>query len=974
MAKRRPPIWSRDAIALAATLVAALPSLWWLVHLRFWASHDGTYHLYRVVELARLAPAGEVLPGWLPAFAAGYGYPLFSYYPPLAYVPAMLASFAGLDAIDAFKLSLALSVLTSAVGAYLLGRDLFASRLAGWLVAVAYLYAPYRFYDTFLRASPSGAWVFPFLPLLLWSIGRAAAGSRRHLALAALWLALLVLAHPVNALFFLPVALLWATGAVWRRPPAVRLDAAVRVAAALALGMIVSAGFWAPALAETGWVSTSNFNSPEYRPETHLTDLANVVDLQPVYDYTQPLLKYGFVQIVVALAGLAAWPWLGRRRAPIAAAALIVLAVALLLTPLLEPVWSLPLLASIQRPTRLLAIGALGTALLAGGTSAYGPAFRILGPVAALALIVSGVAWLQPFPLAPQGASLTLESHLRYEADNGVIGTTTAAEYVPVWARGGFIAPNEGFRRPGGTAADPPLEAEVLAVDAIGITLGVRAEQPTALRLHTFYFPGWAATVDGTAVAVAPSTALGLLTIEIPPGSHVVDVRFEPTLLRRVTALLAATGAFALLVLLLNWWRGAVAFVVGVALTVGGPALLRAHDAASWTPLEPANVSPAVDLAGGRWRSVSGGVEVELVWLAKQEGGPDERFGIRFVDAAGATIAERWTRPLLGASPVPAWSRNEVVRDPRTLLFPAGFVGGPVQLQLATTDGWRDIGGARPAGPGRPAPTPTKHSLQAIFGDRIALVGFDLNASGGRGQRISPPAGVETLLPGDQIDLRLVWEAQADIAESYTVFIHLIGPDGRRYDQRDRQPDYGFRSTVTWQRGVPVEDRYSLSLPPDAPSGAYRIEVGLYRTGDDERLTLNGTTASALVLGRTKVPAPPAPPHARELGRLGPIAIDASLANGDLELAWWALDVVGADYTVFLHAIDAEGRLVAQVDSPPLDGAYPTSLWSPGELIRETRPRLATPPGGRLVVGLYDPTTGERLRGPDGRDSIELPS
>ena len=74
---------------------------------------------------------------------------------------------------------------------------------------------------------------------------------------------------------------------------------------------------------------------------------------------------------------------------------------------------------------------------------------------------------------------------------------------------------------------------------------------------------------------------------------------------------------------------------------------------------------------------------------------------------------------------------------------------------------------------------------------------------------------------------------------------------------------------------------------------------------------------------------------------------------------------------------NAAGETVAQKDQPPLDGAYPTSLWDPGEIIAD---ELIIPlpdelPSGEysLVIGLYDFTTGLRLPVPGAADdSLQL--
>jgi hypothetical protein len=102
----------------------------------------------------------------------------------------------------------------------------------------------------------------------------------------------------------------------------------------------------------------------------------------------------------------------------------------------------------------------------------------------------------------------------------------------------------------------------------------------------------------------------------------------------------------------------------------------------------------------------------------------------------------------------------------------------------------------------------------------------------------------------------------------------------------------------------------------------------------------------------------------------------ASGANGStlqVTLYWRCESPLPLDYTTFVHVRNAAGETVAQKDQPPLQGAYPTSLWSPGEIIAD-KLDLALPgdlPAGTysLVVGWYDATTGARLPVPDQTDN-----
>ena len=49
-------------------------------------------------------------------------------------------------------------------------------------------------------------------------------------------------------------------------------------------------------------------------------------------------------------------------------------------------------------------------------------------------------------------------------------------------------------------------------------------------------------------------------------------------------------------------------------------------------------------------------------------------------------------------------------------------------------------------------------------------------------------------------------------------------------------------------------------------------------------------------------------------------------------LTWQGLAEMDADYTVFVQVLDAADRLVGQVDAWPVQGTFPTSQWTLGEL------------------------------------------
>jgi len=76
-----------------------------------------------------------------------------------------------------------------------------------------------------------------------------------------------------------------------------------------------------------------------------------------------------------------------------------------------------------------------------------------------------------------------------------------------------------------------------------------------------------------------------------------------------------------------------------------------------------------------------------------------------------------------------------------------------------------------------------------------------------------------------------------------------------------------------------------------------------------------------------------------------------------VELNWHAITTPSGDYTVFVHLLDAQGRLVALNDQPPQGGFAPTSGWMAGSTLADRHGLslpLDFPPGEyALQVGLY---------------------
>ncbi|MBE2233470.1 MAG: hypothetical protein IAE85_08255 [Anaerolinea sp.] len=116
----------------------------------------------------------------------------------------------------------------------------------------------------------------------------------------------------------------------------------------------------------------------------------------------------------------------------------------------------------------------------------------------------------------------------------------------------------------------------------------------------------------------------------------------------------------------------------------------------------------------------------------------------------------------------------------------------------------------------------------------------------------------------------------------------------------------------------------------------------------------------------------------------GPHAGDASAPSGlsmtgewQVMLRWRPVQPSAAPLHTFVQVLDAQsGAALATWDSAPQAGFAPTTAWQPGQVVEErlvlALPGDGAPPAVRLIAGLYDPATGQRLATADGADFVTL--
>lgn len=130
---------------------------------------------------------------------------------------------------------------------------------------------------------------------------------------------------------------------------------------------------------------------------------------------------------------------------------------------------------------------------------------------------------------------------------------------------------------------------------------------------------------------------------------------------------------------------------------------------------------------------------------------------------------------------------------------------------------------------------------EAVWLDGIRLIGYDLD---------------QCCLydKGDTMLLRLWWQLAGETPkDKWTVFTHLLNSSGVWVAGHDSEPGRGSYPTTVWEPGDTIIDDHPIRIPPEAISGDYRLEIGLYNWQTGRRLPLTVSGKDHAILGSVTI-------------------------------------------------------------------------------------------------------------------------
>lgn len=207
-----------------------------------------------------------------------------------------------------------------------------------------------------------------------------------------------------------------------------------------------------------------------------------------------------------------------------------------------------------------------------------------------------------------------------------------------------------------------------------------------------------------------------------------------------------------------------------------------------------------------------------------------------------------------------------------------------------------------------------------------------------------------TLHNGDLLQMALLWSGKNVILD-----LRLVAADGS-WQTPINAPVYPDHDSITL-------DWRQVQIPLDAASGKANVELP------------DGTVIGSLTIDA--IPAIYEQPavdtvinaDVPNIGTLVGYSVQGDMTDRSqpftLKLVWKAMQPGAVSYTVFAQLITEDGRVLAQSDSLPANGARLTTGWRTGEYIIDEHTvnfhADATAGTASLIVGLYDAATNQRV-------------
>lgn len=863
-------------VALLLPLITALPA--WGEGIP--AAADVEVHVHRIHAMSLALQEGNLYPRWITYFHLGYGYPIFNFYAPgYAYFTALF-EIAGLHITTAYNLVQTLAWSFGSLGMYLLARR-FMPIPAAILASALWTFAPSRLYEVWWQGSIAQIIAASFMPyLMLGVVKNSEKPSMRNMLAIALPYAAIMLSHTpmmyISTLYAAPLAFFAPMSYSKFDIKAIVVRWGF-IGTSFALGIGLSAIFLIPTLLELQYIQISqgldetvNYLIQQYLPPTEIFAFPRLIDRTDLYlDFPRTL---GLVGGILSIFGSLAL--IKRKQYGLATITLAGLAFTVfMLLDISFDVWlTIPAFANLRFPARLLRLGAILVSLLGGASILLLPKrWQISGMVVGIVLaIIQILPVSQPYDVWLNWDSISAYDEILHEQEDRTWGTVSYDEFNPIWGERIFLdVPTNPERY-----REEPFHLRVFGRDIAAAnwegfseenisdnTLRVITDIDRSVRFRQYYFPGWQATVNGESAEIYPDEEIGLITIDLPAGEHIVTLKYVGTM----TQLVATVISMMSVVVCLGLYRlgkpvqdentslvdtlpsrFAIMLIVGIILfALANKFIIQPNHWFKYqsSPTEPRYMQTPLNVSFGdeitllgytlRETTVSptNPLDIDLYWHVPENIETNYRPIVQLINLTRSDAWATSSRLQPSAGEFSTFTPDRFARDPYSLrLFESEIPPyvGQISVQLGNDEGILTL----PDGSDRLILEP----IIRVNTDSLTLESkWDTPYNLGNIVELTC-ASIAT--NDDSYTITLQWHILEQTDQDLVVMIQGLDSSGELVVSGDAPPFEGNYPSYYWQADQTLIDTHSLEIDPNIETFA----IGLYTRDTIQRLdvTQNG--------------------------------------------------------------------------------------------------------------------------------------
>lgn len=858
-------------LALLLPLITALPA--WGDGIP--AGADVEVHVHRIHAMSLALQEGNLYPRWISYLHLGYGYPIFNFYAPgYAYFTALF-EIAGLHITTAYNLVQTMAWSFGSLGMYLLARR-FMSAPSAVLAAALWTFAPSRLYEVWWQGSIAQIISASFIPYLILGVVKnsKAPSLRRMLAITLPYTALIFTHTPmmyISTLYAAPLAF-FAPIVYAKMDFREIIKRWLFIGLSFALGIGLATIFLMPTLLELEYVQisqgideTANYLLEQYLPVSEIFTVPRIIDSSDLYlDFPRTLGLVGGILSAIGIVGLV-------RRKKFGVAILSVAGLAFTIFMLLDisfNVWmAIPLFANLRFPARLLRIGAVLIALSGGASILLLPKkWQIIGMTAGIAFAVAQILPIsQPYDVWLNWETISAYDEILHEQTDRTWGTVSYDEFNPIWGERIFLdVPTNPERY-----FDEPFHLRVFGRDIAAAnwqgfseenisdnTLRVITDIDRPVRFRQYYFPGWQATVNGEPAEIYADEEIGLITIDLSAGEHIVTLEYKGTRIQLIATVISLLSV-VICVGLYYFGRNhaieensdsenlpalsAIGLVIAIiVLALANEYLIQPNNWFKYQSpaTDPYYMETPVNLSFGEQIILLGYtlhgdsisqnklLDIDLYWHVPETIENNYRPVVQLVNL---TRSEAWAtssnlQP--GAGEFSTFTVDRFARDPYSLrLFDSGVSPyvGQIMVQLMNENG---------------ALTLPDGSDSLILEPMIQVDIEEATVFTKRWDDVYQLGDIAELYcatvieNGENLDITLLWNFIGETERELVVMVQGLDENGELVESGDAPPFAGNYPSYFWRDSQRLIDSHRLPSNPDIET----IAIGLYTRDTVERL------------------------------------------------------------------------------------------------------------------------------------------